>query len=204
MPATRPLSRARNQSSRHITRTLSPHHQDTTYPYCQCGYLPNILWCAGQVANTPTASVVIRKRGTILACKFGALPQRHTAVKQFRIPLLPVWLLGSVASSKKCAKLIDITATRYNARLNFVAMMVLSRARSCAYDANRWVGASYARARVRGGVARDSDQFGWDCAPKKVFDTNWKARDNSLVIIYFNHHEGEATWQHKMKSCKKF
>ena len=64
-----------------------------------------------------------------------------------------MWVLDRVAISKKYAKLIDITATHHNARLNLEAMMVLSRARSLAYEAKRLSRASYARARECGGVA---------------------------------------------------
>jgi len=67
--------------------------------------------------------------------------------------MMAVWVLGSVAISKKCATLIDIITTHHNARLKLEAMMVLSKARSSAIDANRLSRASYARARGGGGVA---------------------------------------------------
>jgi hypothetical protein len=73
--------------------------------------------------------------------------------------MMAVWVLDRVAISKKYAKLIDITASRYNARLNLEAMMVLSRARSCAIVAKRWEGAPYARARGGGGVAPDITNY---------------------------------------------
>lgn len=100
-----------------------------------------------------------------------------------------MWVLGSVPDSKNRAKLIDVIASRYNERLNLEAMMVLSRARSCAIDANRLTGRLDARAREWGGDAPDILKLQNNCAPNKYVDTNIKMHDNELVIIYFNHHE---------------